>query len=284
MDNQPKPKIVKFKRGVNLIVGLYRFKKDGKYKEKQHWRCTIVGQGCRGRVHTVGEGDELQVVHRTEHNHDDSTIISDFESSIIPTLRHHFPNTQHHSCYFHHTQAIWRQVQRLGLQAEYEEDQCFIRRSARSLMALAFLPEDKITPTFEHLQQLPEVQNNPKLIQLYEYSLRTWMTGPFPMDMWNVHQATTRTNNMVEGWHSKLNKYVRRLHPNIHQLIKELQKEQAMTQLTLQRARLGGAPPARRQKYVRIDQQVETMTTNYTENRLTELEYLAGLRRVIHHY
>ena len=38
-------------------------------KEKQHWRCTIVGQGCRGRVHTVGEGDELQVVHRTEHNH-----------------------------------------------------------------------------------------------------------------------------------------------------------------------------------------------------------------------
>ena len=186
-----------------------------------------------------------------------STIISDFESSIIPTLRHHFPNTQHHGCYFHHTQAIWRQVQRLGLQAEYEEDQ-FIRRSARSLMALAFLPEDKITPT--------------------------WMTGPFPMDMWNVHQATTRTNNMVEGWHSKLNKYVRRLHPNVHQLIKELQKEQAMTQLTLQRARLRGAPPARRQKYVRIDQQVDTMTTNYTENRLTELEYLAGLRRVIHHY
>ena len=110
-----------------------------------------------------------------------STIISDFESSIIPTLRHHFPNTQHHGCYFHHTQAIWRQVQRLGLQADYEEDQ-FIRHSASSLMALAFLPEDKITPTFEHLQQLPEVQNNPKLTQLYKYYLHTWMTGPFPMD------------------------------------------------------------------------------------------------------
>ena len=30
-----RPQIVKFKRGVNLIPGQYRYKKDGKYKEKQ---------------------------------------------------------------------------------------------------------------------------------------------------------------------------------------------------------------------------------------------------------
>ena len=80
---------------------------------------------------------------------------------------------------------------------------------------------------------------------------------------------------MVEGWHSKLNKNVRRLHPNVHQLIKELQKEQAMTQLTLQRARLGGAPPARRQKYVRIDQQVDT-ASNYCDNNNDAMTYIYG--------
>ena len=49
--------------------GQYRYKKDGKYKEKQHWRCTIVGQGCRGRLHTTGDGENLEVVHQVEHNH-----------------------------------------------------------------------------------------------------------------------------------------------------------------------------------------------------------------------
>ena len=55
MEHQ-RPRLVKFKRGFNLIVGLYRYKKDGKHKDKQHSRCTPVGRGCRGRVHTTGEG------------------------------------------------------------------------------------------------------------------------------------------------------------------------------------------------------------------------------------
>ena len=60
---------MKFKRGVNLILGQYRYKKDGKYKEKLHWRCTILGQGCRGRLHTTRDGENLEVVHQVEHNH-----------------------------------------------------------------------------------------------------------------------------------------------------------------------------------------------------------------------
>ena len=36
------PKIVKVKRGVNLIIGDYRYKKDGKHGGKQHWRCVVI--------------------------------------------------------------------------------------------------------------------------------------------------------------------------------------------------------------------------------------------------
>ena len=82
----------------------------------------------------------------------------------------------------------------------------------------------------------------------------------------------------------KLNRYVRRLHPNLHQLVKELQKEQAMTQVTVQRARLGGAPPARRMKYVRIDEEVQRLTQRFDSDDITAMDYIAGLRRVIHHY
>ena len=159
-----------------------------------------------------------------------------------------------------------------------------IRRSARSLMALAFLPTDQIMGIFTTLQRQPVVEGNNQLQALYQYYYDTWLTGSFPLELWNVHQTSTRTNNMVEGWHSRLNRYVRRLHPNLHQLVKELQKEQAMTQITVQRARLGGAPPARRMKYVRIDEEVQRLTQRFDSEELPAMDYIAGLRRVIHHY
>ena len=65
------PKIVKVKRGVNLILGDYRYKKDGKHGGKQHWRYVVTGQGSKGRLHTniFEEGDEISILHQTGHHH-----------------------------------------------------------------------------------------------------------------------------------------------------------------------------------------------------------------------
>ena len=152
------------------------------------------------------------------------------------------------------------------------------------MICINMTPNLKVQQTFQTLRQQPVVDGSDRLQRLFTYYEDMWLTGTFPLDMWNVHQTTVRTNNMVKGWHSKLNRYVRRIHPNLHQLINELKKEQAMTQVSIQRARLGGRPAPRRQKYVRIDEQVETLTSDYTAGRFTSVQYLAGLRRVIHHY
>ena len=61
--------IVKVKKGVNLVIGSYRLKKDRKYGEKQHWRCVDGVKGCKARMHTVGEGDDLTIVDEVDHNH-----------------------------------------------------------------------------------------------------------------------------------------------------------------------------------------------------------------------
>ena len=42
--------IVKSGRGHNLLYEGYALRKDHRYEEKQHWRCTVVG--CPGRAHT----------------------------------------------------------------------------------------------------------------------------------------------------------------------------------------------------------------------------------------
>ena len=61
--------IGKVKKGVNLVIGSYRFQKDRKYGEKQHWRCVDGVKGCKARMHTVGEGDDLTMIHQVDHNH-----------------------------------------------------------------------------------------------------------------------------------------------------------------------------------------------------------------------
>ena len=88
-----------------------------------------------------------------------ATIFSDFGSVIITAMRHLFPASQHRGCYFHHTQAVWRQVQTIGLQTAYEMEH-EIRRSVRSLMALAFLSIIAVRPAFDTLRQKPVVQRN----------------------------------------------------------------------------------------------------------------------------
>ena len=313
-----RPQIVKFKRGVNLILGQYRYKKDGKYKEKQHWRCTIVGQGCRGRLHTTGDGENLEVVHQVEHNHmpdidlsgdysltlDQQQFLLHQDANILifatePNLRL-LSNAETiymdgtfkaspqifeqlysiHATYRGHVVPVVYALLPDKLRETYHTMFDILKRK----MALAFLPTDQIMGIFTTLQQQPVVEGNNQLQALFTYYYDTWLTGPFPLELWNVHQTSTRTNNMVEGWHSRLNRYVRRLHPNLHQLVKELQKEQAMTQVTVQRARLGGAPPARRMKYVRIDEEVQRLTHKFDLDEITPMEYISGLRRVIHHY
>ena len=41
---------------------------------------------------------------------------------LIPAINHHFVNSTHKGCYFHHTQAVWRHVQMSGLQIVYNND------------------------------------------------------------------------------------------------------------------------------------------------------------------
>ena len=446
------PKIVKVKRGVNLIIGDYRYKKDGKHGGKQHWRCVVTGQGCKGRLHTniFEEGEEISILHQVAHNHmadkektasiitkarlcemaeeqpviplpelyrnlmveaprqscrtqmyrrrrqnlpplpesiqdiafegewtttlsgetfllhkDDksliftteqnlrllsqsttvfmdgtfkscprlfsqlysihgsyrdhviplvycllceksratyhavfnkirdrmaeldltfspATFITDFESAIIPALQHNFPASTHQGCYFHFTQAIWRQVQTTGLQQAYDSDER-VYSSVRGLITLAFLPLITIRPAFQELENEPIVEENHLLAALFTYFKQTWL-GQFPLKLWNIYHAANRTNNRVEGWHSKLNRYVKKSHPNIYELLTELKKEQASTELTVHRARLGAAPPGRRPEYIRLDQQVDRLRTKFEAGEYTVEEYLGSLRRIVHNY
>ena len=116
------------------------------------------------------------------------------------------------------------------------------------------------------------------------YYNATWLNGDFPPAMWNVHAATTRTNNVVEGWHSRLNKAIGCCHPNVYKLVTVLKGEQALTELTLRRADTGAPPPPRRRKYRDLDIRLDRLLDQYRQGQLTTDNYLTALRHVVHHY
>ena len=102
------PQIVKVKCGVNHVVPLvYCLLSD---KSRLTYMYHTMFSKIRDRM------AEIDLIFSP------STIITDFEASIIPAIQHNIPTASHRGCYFHFTQAIWQQVQTSGLQPAYDSD------------------------------------------------------------------------------------------------------------------------------------------------------------------
>ena len=125
-------------------------------------------------------------------------------------------------------------------------------------MTTFILPVPAVRSAFHGLEEQEVIKENQLLTNLFEDLERTWLKL-IPLRLWNVHNAATRTNNKVEGWHSRLNRYAKKSHPNIFELITELKKEQATTELTISRACLGAAPPTRKANYIQLIQQLDRL-------------------------
>ena len=94
------------------------------------------------------------------------------------------------------------QVQELGLQVAYTEDQGTYEW-IRKLLALPFLPYADITTQFERLRLGIEGPRK----ELTDYIASQWIYNAiFPMKDWSVFMQPVRTNNDIEGWHNALNR------------------------------------------------------------------------------
>ena len=130
------------------------------------------------------------------------TITMDFESAVWSTLRALLPDVELRGCSFHLTQAVWRKMQELGLQAAYHK-KAATYNFCRRLMALQFLPAEYITTQFEAM----EASGAPPTInRLLAYYRSQWIDSRvFPVAAWSVFNREVRTNNDVEGWHHRFN-------------------------------------------------------------------------------
>ena len=74
-------------------------------------------------------------------------------SQEVKAVELHFPNAQHHGCYYHFMQAIWRKVQLLGLQEKYRAESSALKKLVQKMAATAFCPPAFMRLAWQGAQQ-----------------------------------------------------------------------------------------------------------------------------------
>ena len=132
-------------------------------------------------------------------------LTCDFELALIKSLKLHFPTAAVKGCLFHYGQCIWKNINLNGFKTKYSQDEVF-KLYVKKLISLAIVPVSDVPEAFELI-------NTTNIIGYFN---RTWMCNEnFLLQLWNHCQTVgPKTNNHVEGFHSKFNKYLQSKHPN----------------------------------------------------------------------
>jgi len=207
-------------------------------------------------------------------------FLLDFEEAMILALRSFFPSASVKGCYFHFTQAIWRNCQKIGLAPYYNESHC-VRQFVKGLMALPFVPSDEMERALNFLRSdLPPLDSpcRPLIDRLEQYFYRTWIDSRFSPLVWNCYQNfDIRTTNHVEGWHRKINAKVKVAHPTIYKFIRHIQDEESSVRIgMIQLDNLHRIPPMRR-KYRELNQRLALLTSELNTSRISLESFLRAI-------
>jgi len=133
-----------------------------------------------------------------------------------------FPSIKVHGCLFHWNQAVFLKIHELGMKNAYLERKS-THKFCRKLMALPFLPAKWIKLIFN---QMKEMNDALPIKDLMIYIKDQWITSSqFPITSWTIYRRAFRTNNVVEGWHHKLNHQANGAALNMYDLIIRLHEE-----------------------------------------------------------
>ena len=219
-------------------------------------------------------------------------IMTDFEKAIINACEQIFPGVQITCCFFHLGQSVYRHVQASGLQVAYNNPKDrTIKIYVHMMLSLAFVPVKDVRRVFSQLKDdAPE-----ELEDVLDYFEKTYIsvrrkTGRVAIRMapryapavWNQYLAASnndhKTNNISEGWHNRFHVLMGKNHPDLFSALKEFQKEQADTEISVAELGLGRkVRAAPKKKWVECQNKIRSIVLEYDMYIGRELEYLRAI-------
>ncbi|XP_067671655.1 uncharacterized protein [Haliotis asinina] len=191
-----------------------------------------------------------------------------------------FPQAEWKGCFFHYTQCIWRKAQQHQLQKAYSEND-EIRKFIRRCAVLPLLPVHEVEELW--LDTLESMPDDPRCRDLSDYVTSYWIEGDLHRPQWNHHDSDgPRTNNHLEGWHSRLKRLVGRAHPNIFEIIKFLAKEQTHTEVRLLQFTGGQKRPLKKRKYRDLERRLDVLGHNLGNGLMSTRDYADAASHLLH--
>ncbi|XP_003382123.1 hypothetical protein Tsp_08977, partial [Trichinella spiralis] len=183
------------------------------------------------------------------------TVISDFETALIPALQGTFPGVSMQGCYFRFCQAVLRKVTDLGMRTSYINEAA-TKKKVKMLLATAFLPLHDVAAAVDLFGR----DATGSIAALFNYFRMEWM--PYDrLPLWNVYNVNIRTNNDLEDWHFKMNRLAGKRHIGFYELLQLLIDEQGSTETLIQQIK--------NKKYEELQQRITALTAEYDDGTRT---------------
>ena len=152
-------------------------------------------------------------------------------------------------------------------------------------MALGFLPLNVIVQVFNILTTSPLVAQleitYPALNAFLVYVRNTYILDDsnFPPHRWNLwhRNMDTRTNNVVESFHSTLNSAVMVRHPSLWIFIRHLNDFHTESEIKRQDADRGNPRPLRRRKWRLLEGNLLRLKNQYVNGMRNLYSYWSGV-------
>lgn len=205
----------------------------------------------------------------------------DFETAAHNAIKDVFPGVHTKGCFFHYAQAIWKKTQASGLQIPYRDNndvKTLVRRAA----ILPLIPMDAIEDVWFQALEDRDDANITQITQTFtDYVTEQWVEGD--RTRWN-HFGTQgpRTNNNIEGWHSKIKKMTQQAHPNIFTAIKMFKDVQNANDINRIQRAAGGTTRPRAKKYMNIDRRLATLKNRYQTGIIDLMTYADSASELLH--
>ncbi|CAF0758007.1 unnamed protein product [Didymodactylos carnosus] len=204
-------------------------------------------------------------------------IVLDFETGLVPAIQDEFPLSEIIGCNFHFNQALYRNLQNLGLQQEYVDDEA-VRKYFRMISGIPFLPTHLVQSTYDEVVDSTPLRIRHKMQPFYHYFSNTWLNGQYAIEVWNVYGQDRRTNNDVESWHSKLSRLLQ-TQPTVWRWIETLQAQYVLVQHDIERLRAGTYKGRKNLKYQKLNRTVQRITDNFNLGLTQPLDFVLAIGR-----
>ena len=116
----------------------------------------------------------------------------DFPTSQIKAIQRCFPRCNVHCCFFHFSQAIWRNIKKCGLSGKgtYSKNHELLI----NLQFLSFIKKENIDKMYKSIQKNYKSKKYKKFLA---YFTRTWMGNRMPKTLWKYIDILINPNNIT---------------------------------------------------------------------------------------